>query len=149
MVDAYLSGPGPRPWAPFRLLVVDDDADTLESIVKLVRSELPNVLALPAHSSDEAVRILRGQPVDAVLCDYRMPGMDGLELLRKVQLEFPDVIRLVMTAFPKLEIAINAINELEVERFLVKPIQPGQLVLAVESLARKRRPLSISSARRR
>jgi CheY-like chemotaxis protein len=81
-----------------------------------------------AESGAEALRILgEPGPIAAVISDQRMPGMDGIELLRRVQLEYPDTTRVLQTAQSDLNAAISAINDGGVYRYLSKPIPTEEL----------------------
>lgn len=71
-----------------------------------------------------------------------MPGMNGLQFLERARQVAPDVPRMIMTAFPDLDVAIEAINEARIETFFTKPLDPDKVVKGVASVleARKLRP---------
>jgi adenylate cyclase len=121
------------------ILVVDDEPDVLDSIVDLLRAELPGVQVWPAPDGPQALDILRRERLDAILSDYRMPGMDGLELLTKARQVAPDAARILVTAYPELQVAVRAINEAAIQNFLTKPVQPGHLVEVVNAAIIKAR----------
>ena len=124
-----------------RVLVVDDEPDILEAIRAFLQGSL-GVDVVTADSGAAALEALRKTPVDLVLSDYRMPGMDGLAFLRQAEELLPDVPRVLMTAFPDMQLAISAVNEASVSRFLTKPVDPsdlGDLVSGLLSVARRRR----------
>lgn len=132
----------PAPWgsplpARFRLLVVDDDPDTLESFQAILANALPEITVWTANSAEEALDLLRRESVDAILSDLKMPGMDGLSLLRHAQAMKPGTAGAIITAFPKLETAIQAQYDVAVYRFLTKPVSPEDLVGAVDDLRRR------------
>jgi CheY-like chemotaxis protein len=107
------------------VLVVDDEEAILETLALQLCGDHEVVTAA---SGDEALRVLAGAgPVAAVISDLRMPGMDGLELLRRVQLEYPDTTRMLHTARSDLESAIAAINNGGVYRYLAKPVSSDEL----------------------
>jgi CheY-like chemotaxis protein len=121
------------------ILVVDDEPDVLDSITDLLRAELPAVQVWPAAGGPQALDILRRERVDAILCDYRMPGMDGLEFLTQARQVAPDAARILITAYPELQVAVRAINEAAIQNFLTKPVQPGHLLEVVNAAIVKAR----------
>jgi adenylate cyclase len=121
------------------ILVVDDEPDVLDSICDLLRAEVPNTQVFAASGGEAALEILRRERVDAVLSDYRMPGMDGLDFLTRARQIAPDAARILITAYPELNIAVRAINEAAIQNFLTKPVQPSQLVEVVNAAIIKAR----------
>jgi two-component system response regulator AtoC len=120
-----------------RILVVDDEEG--------VRSFLAESLELDGHqleeaaSGEEALKLLRARSFDLVLTDLRMPGMDGMQLLEKVQAEQPEVEFIVLTAHGKVESAVQAMK-LGAFDFIQKPVSgPAELrLLAARALERRR-----------
>jgi DNA-binding NtrC family response regulator len=72
-----------------RLLVVDDDVDGLHAFAEALRRRLPDVKVDTASSGQRALEVLTTMTVDLIVTDFRMPGMDGLELLRRVKGQQP------------------------------------------------------------
>ena len=111
------------------VLLVDDESAILETLSLQLRRDHKVLLA---GSGAEALRLLaESGPVAAVISDLRMPGMDGVELLRRVQLEYPDTTRVLHTAQNDLHSAIAAINDGGVYRYLAKPVDGEELRSAV------------------
>jgi len=104
------------------ILFVDDEPDLLSSLRRFLRKEPYQKLF--AGSGEKALNILAAQPVDIIVSDLRMPGMDGVTLLAKVKGGYPDVIRLMLSATRDVEQTIEAINTGEVYRFISKPLEP-------------------------
>ena len=80
-----------------------------------------------ASGGEEALAVLREQPVAVLITDQRMPGMSGHELLEKARARYPDVIRVVITAYDDVDPILHAVNEGLVARYLVKPWDRAEL----------------------
>ncbi|MGX6603543.1 response regulator [Micromonosporaceae bacterium Da 78-11] len=107
------------------VLVVDDEEIILATLSAQLRRDHK---VLTAQSGADALRVLAEHgPVAAVISDLRMPGMDGVELLRHIQLEYPDTTRVMHTAQSDLTSAIAAINDGGVYRYLSKPVKTDEL----------------------
>jgi len=117
-----------------QILVVDDEPDILESVEDILRSTVP-AKVLGARSGDEALQVLQREPVRLVISDFRMPGMDGCQLLRRVKVLYPDVKGLMVSAFPNPVSEQSACAGLGVE-LIPKPIRPDLLVEAVQEALR-------------
>nr|WP_275976092.1 response regulator [Geothrix oryzisoli] len=113
--------------------MVDDDLLLLKS-VRRVFSQHHQVRT--ASSGREALAILAGLPPPAVaMVDYQMPGMSGIELLKKLREASPDTVRIMLTGQADLPTAIQAVNQGQVFRFLTKPVNVLTLQeVIVESL---------------
>lgn len=118
------------------VLVVDDEPDILASVGRWLSHAVPGVEVVTAPSGDEALRMLGERRVDLILTDYVMPGLDGVHFLRQARQRAPNVPRVLMTAFADEKVAIRAINEGSVERFLRKPLELGVLSSLVGDLLR-------------
>jgi DNA-binding NtrC family response regulator len=110
------------------VLVVDDDSCLRQGLELVLRNEYELVFAAGA---EDAFRALGGQPVDIVLADYRLPGMNGLEFLELVRSCYPDTVRIVLTSQASADDAIHAMNEAEVYRFLTKPVDRTELMVTL------------------
>ncbi len=111
------------------LLIVDDEENIRRAMIRSLRADGYDFVA--AGSGQEALEVLRQRPVDMVITDHSMPGMSGLELVREIKKQWPNTMRLILTGYADLEMAIQAINEGEVHRFLRKPLEPEDLKLMV------------------
>jgi C4-dicarboxylate-specific signal transduction histidine kinase len=101
-----------------RVLYVDDDAPNLVVFEAACGTDFE---VLTAESGTEALEIMRRQEVAILLTDQRMPGTSGVELAATVRDEFPETIRLLITAYADLDSAIDAINWGQVHKYLRKP----------------------------
>jgi C4-dicarboxylate-specific signal transduction histidine kinase len=130
-----------------RVLYVDDDAPNLVVFEAACGSEFD---VLTAESGTAALEIMRRQEVAILLTDQRMPGTSGVELAATVRDEFPDTIRLLITAYADLDSAIDAINWGQVHKYLRKPWDIRELKQALyESCELYRMNREISDLRRR
>ena len=111
------------------ILIVDDEPNFLESIRRLLRKETYTIRC--AKSAAEALDILRKEPIDLVVTDQEMPGMRGTEFLREVREAYPDAVRFMLTGKATLEVAVEAINEGAIGRFLTKPCNPVDLAVTI------------------
>ena len=119
------------------ILLVDDEPDILESMKEYLESMLDGLTVLTASSGKAGLLLMDKNKVELIITDYKMPEMNGLEFLREAAKKAPTVPRIILTAFPKLELAIQAINEVEVDRFLTKPIRPEELERLVKTFLEK------------
>ena len=118
------------------LLLVDDEPSVLSSLRRLFRGSGYRVLQ--AQSGDEALQLLKLEPVDLVISDMRMPEMDGAQLLDQVRQRHPTVTRILLTGYADINSTIAAINRGEVHRYISKPWDDVDLQLIVkEALSRQ------------
>ena len=117
------------------VLLVDDEANILNALARLFLDR--DVRVLRAGNGEEALGIVRREPVAVVVSDNLMPGMRGVELLSRVRDLSPDTVRVLLTGYADLPTAIEAINRGEVFRFHVKPWVDEEIVRTVEEGARR------------
>lgn len=110
------------------VLFVDDDDSNLV-VWEAACSDQFDVLT--ARSAERALALLRTREVAVVVADQRMPHTTGIELLEQVRHEFPDTIRMLITAYTDLTAAIDAINRGHVRRYLKKPCALPELRLEI------------------
>ena len=115
------------------VLAVDDEPNILAALRRLFRETGWRILT--AGSAEEALALLSLEPVNAVLSDMRMPGMDGVQLLEKVRLGWPYVARLLLTGQADLGSTIAAINRGWLHRYITKPWNDDELVLTLRQVA--------------
>lgn len=101
------------------VLIVDDDPLILTALEETLRRDGYHVFT--AKNGEEAVRLLESQTVSLILCDQRMPGISGIEVLMHAQKLQPDATRIVLTGNADMETVLNAINLGKVSQFLNKP----------------------------
>lgn len=120
-----------------RVLFVDDDPHLIEAFKRIFRND--EIEVVTAQSGPEALMALEAAEIAVVVSDERMPGMTGSELLEKVRESHPDTIRIMLTGYATLELALDAINRAEVFRFLLKPCSFIELGNVVREAIERRR----------
>ena len=114
------------------LLSVDDDPGVSRAVARDLRRRYgEDHRVLRASSGGEALDALRelklrGEPVAVLLADYRMPGMDGVEFLEQAMDVVPRARRCLLTAYADTDAAIRAINDVDVDAYLLKPWDPPE-----------------------
>ncbi|MFZ1684197.1 MAG: response regulator [Candidatus Zixiibacteriota bacterium] len=103
----------------YTVLFVDDEPYILKSLSRLFRGD--PVTILTSFSAEEALAVLRAQPVQVLVTDNIMPGMSGVELTKKVKELYPDTMRIILSGQSDIDAVIKAVNEGEAYRFLLKP----------------------------
>ncbi|GIV62545.1 MAG: hypothetical protein KatS3mg044_1411 [Rhodothermaceae bacterium] len=104
---------------PRNLLCIDDEAEVLRALQRVLRKEPYRVLT--AQDAATALAIMARDPVQVVLCDQRMPDEPGTRLLARIKQHHPETIRIMLSGYAEPPALVEAINEAEVFRFLPKP----------------------------
>ena len=111
------------------ILVVDDEPVARQSLSDILRLEGYSVNSVP--NGQAAVEHVRTHPVDLMIVDLRMPGMDGLEVVQVVNQVSPETEVVLLTAFGTTESAIQALR-LRIHDYLLKPASPSQVIASVK-----------------
>ena len=101
------------------LLIVDDEDGVRRALTRALRGD--GYRMLTASSGEEGLKLLETEPVQLVLSDHRMGALSGIQFLRQVRERWPDTLRILLTGYADLQMAIDAINQGELYRFLTKP----------------------------
>lgn len=115
------------------VLAVDDEPNILAALRRLFRGTGWRILT--AGRAEEALTLLATEPVDAVLSDMRMPGMDGVQFLERVSQGWPRTARLLLTGQADLGSTIAAINRGRLHRYITKPWNDDELLLTLRQVA--------------
>jgi len=124
------------------ILIVDDDVHILELIQRHLQAL--NYHTYKAISVKEAIAILQDKSIDLLITDLKMPGVDGLELVKYVSEHFPNIPKLVVTGFPSIDGALDALRSGAME-YLTKPFTKEELKTAVTK-ALKEQPKKVQVA---
>ncbi len=106
------------------VLIVDDEAENLNLLANILSADY---FVHRARNGATALALLRDQNFHMILTDQRMPGLSGVELLEKARDLRPDCVRILVTAYPDVQNAIEAINRGQVRRYIPKPFDPAEL----------------------
>lgn len=128
---------------PFTVLIVDDEPDILTSLTDLIETTIPGVQVIGARSGQDAVAQLAQTHVDLILTDFRMPGMNGLQLLERAQELAPGTPAVMVTAYPDLDVVLTAVNERRARGFVVKPVEPRKLLTVVQEALLTRQAIEL------
>ena len=109
-----------------KVVIIDDEIQVLNAVKRLLR-RLPYDFEF--YSDPEiALEKIIDSGVDVVMVDYRMPGMDGLEFLKRLSEAKIDCIKIVMSGEADIHIIAKAINEIGIYKFINKPWEPKELI---------------------
>lgn len=115
--------------APYRLLLVDDEPNILAALRRVFQRE--NYELMFASNGNEALRILEKQPVELIMTDFMMPGLNGSELLKEVRERWPNTIRIMLTGHANTDAVMGSIKEGAVYRFILKPWNDDDIRLTI------------------
>jgi thioredoxin reductase (NADPH) len=114
------------------ILTLDDDVNVLRAVERDVRSEYGSEYRIARADSGEAALLMlrefkkRGDPSALFLVDQRMPGMTGIEFLERAVDLYPEAKRVLLTAYADTDAAIRAINDVQIDYYLLKPWDPPE-----------------------
>jgi DNA-binding NtrC family response regulator len=119
-----------------RILIVDDDEVVRRSYRRSLQSPFRNVEA--ARDGEEALQTMARNPFDVVLLDLRMPGQDGLSVLRTIKQRWPESEVVIITGYPSVDSAKQAV-QLGAYDYVAKPVSPQDVInVADGAMTRKR-----------
>lgn len=128
------------------ILLIDDDLNILRSLQRILRKEGYDVLT--ARDSQEGFSLLERHQVDLIISDQNMPGMNGLDFFKASITRFPETINILLTGNADLDLAIEAINNCNIYKFLIKPCNSDELKITIKralehfDLVREKKDLS-------
>ena len=114
------------------VLIVDDEVRSLETLERILEDDFEIKTAI---DTDAARAILETDWVQIILCDQRMPDMTGVEFLKQVREQWPEVIRMIISGYTDSEDIISAVNEAGIYQFVTKPWHPDNLILLLKNAA--------------
>lgn len=112
------------------ILYIDDEIENLEGFLFTFMN---NYDITTTQSASEGLEILKNKKIKVVISDQRMPEMSGIELMKIIKEKYPDIIRIILTAYADTENAIEAINQGEIYRYLAKPWNKNDLNYTIQN----------------
>ena len=116
------------------ILIVDDAPDTLELLNRNLSAYGYRVFQ--AKNVADAISLLESTEIDLVITDYKMPGVDGIDLIRYVSENFKEIEVLMVTGYPSIKLAVEAIKT-GADNYLAKPFTKEELFAAVNNALQK------------
>lgn len=120
---------------PMKLLLVDDEADFRTTLIKRMKRREVDVNGV--ESGEAAVDWMEAHPIDVVILDVRMPGMDGIETLKEIKSRHPLVEVIMLTGHASMEAAIEGM-EMGAFDYLMKPMDMDELLYKAEDAFKKK-----------
>lgn len=109
--------------------MVDDESHVLKAFQRALRRE-PYTL-MTAQGGEEGLKLLEAREVSLVISDYNMPQMNGLDFLKSVKDQYPHILAIMLTGQAEIQIAVRAINEAGVYKFIQKPWDDADLKITI------------------
>jgi DNA-binding NtrC family response regulator len=118
------------------ILIVDDEEVVRHSHLRSLAGT--GCHAQAAEDGQQAIRVMEQHPFDVVLLDLRMPGLDGMDVLKIIKERWPDSEVVVITGYPTIESAKEAVR-LGAQNYITKPVGPDDVIKAAhEAMTQKR-----------
>ncbi|MDH5637798.1 MAG: sigma-54 dependent transcriptional regulator [Nitrospinota bacterium] len=117
-----------------RVVLVDDEPDLLESCLRILEDE--RISCVGSTDPTEALRMIRAMRPEVVVTDFKMPGMNGVELMAVIKGEFPEMPVIMISAYATIEGVVEAVKSGAFD-YVTKPFSPDQLVITVRRALEK------------
>lgn len=124
------------------LLVADDEPRQRRFIVKTIRELRPDVKILEAGNGQEALKMVKKQPVACIISDIRMPLMDGLEFIGECRKIREDILVIFLSAYPDFEYAQQAIRMGAID-YVIKPVNQAIIKTMLEKLEKMEQKIGV------
>lgn len=114
------------------LLIVDDNENIVRAIQRLFRKE--NYLIHTAYDSESALSVMKSEPIQIIISDYKMPNESGLNFFKKIKHSWPDTTRFLIAADLDEISILKAIDEDIIHKFITKPWSDDDLKKSVRAV---------------
>jgi DNA-binding NtrC family response regulator len=118
-----------------KILLIDDDEWIRDSLSVFFEAEGCHLLAL--ETAEEGLAALKDQIFDLIIVDYKLPGLDGLEFLKRIHTTQPDALKVMITAYRNDRLVSKA-KELKVQGFIEKPFTSDTIMASLAHLIKMR-----------
>jgi DNA-binding NarL/FixJ family response regulator len=132
---------------PINVMLVDDHEVVLEGLIRILEKQGGIKIVTVARSAEEALEKIVRFPVDVIIVDIQLPGMNGIELIRSVKSAYPEIEAITLTVFDDEQFAKQAIKAGAIG-YVIKDAAKDELVKAVRAAARGESLISTSVARK-
>jgi two-component system, NarL family, invasion response regulator UvrY len=130
-----------------RILIADDHTMIRVGLKKLLADEFPSVVIEEATNGEELIRKTKSGSWDVVICDISMPGRNGLEIIKEIKEEYPQLPVVVLTMHPEEQYALRALR-VGASAYITKDSAPQELIQALRMVAMGKRYITASLAER-
>jgi DNA-binding NtrC family response regulator len=123
---------------PFTVLFVDDETDFTNSLMK--RMQQRNINTLEASNGPEALEIIKAQhdQCDVVVLDVKMPGMNGISVLKEIKVNYPQIEVIMLSGHANLNVALEGLEQGAFD-YLVKPVDMDELFYKLQDACNQRK----------
>ncbi|WP_390897232.1 response regulator [Pseudomonas grimontii] len=121
----------------YTVMLVDDEESILNSLRRLLRSKPYDLLL--ATSGAQALSLFEQHPIDLIVCDARMPHMDGPTLLREVHKRNPHCMNILLTGYADMSMITQALSDGYIFRYISKPWNDEELKLTLDQALEMKR----------
>ncbi|MGB6972908.1 MAG: sigma-54 dependent transcriptional regulator, partial [Desulfobulbales bacterium] len=115
---------------PKKILVIDDEKSILQSLAGILSDE--GFIPVCVDSAEEGLKRLKSEMIDLVLLDIWMPGMDGIEALKQIKAEYPELQVIMISGHGTIETAVQA-TKIGAFDFIEKPLSYDKIILATKN----------------
>lgn len=113
----------------YSILYVDDEPDNILAFKAVFRRQYT---IFSTQSAEQALEVLRSEPIDLIISDQRMPHTTGVAFFEQIIDEFPDPIRMILTGYSDVQAIIDAINKGKIYHYITKPWKMEELKLVMD-----------------
>lgn len=132
---------------PINVMLVDDHEVVLEGLIRILEKQGGIKILTVARSAEEALEKIARFPPDVVIVDIQLPGMNGIELIRRIKVDHPGIAAITLTVFDDEQFATQAIKAGAIG-YVIKDAAKEELVKAVRAAAKGESLISTSVARK-